>query len=136
MPIIFRTFVPVPESTINTIYSPSKTHKSYEQEMENDSSSDKLHHHPPAGRCGRERRDVEVDEVKSNEVNEKGRFQNLSVRLCRAAHREQYRPRRLPGRPHRRRGRRTPGLRGPGLPARRQHLRTRLLCETHNKENQ
>ena len=37
---IFRTFVPVPESTINTIYSPSKTHKSYEQEMENDSSSD------------------------------------------------------------------------------------------------
>ena len=37
---IFCTFVPVPESTINTIYSPSKTHKSYEQEMENDSSSD------------------------------------------------------------------------------------------------
>ena len=38
--IIFRTFVSVPESTINPIYSPSKTHKSYEQEMENDSSSD------------------------------------------------------------------------------------------------
>ena len=38
--IIFRNFVPVPESTINTIYSPSKTHRSYEQDMENDSSSD------------------------------------------------------------------------------------------------
>ena len=37
---IFCTFVPVPESTINTIYSPLKTQKSYEQEMENDSSSD------------------------------------------------------------------------------------------------
>ena len=40
MSIFFRTFVPVPESTINTIYSPSKTHRSYEQDMENDSSSD------------------------------------------------------------------------------------------------
>ena len=26
VPIIFRTFVPVPESTISPIYSPSKTH--------------------------------------------------------------------------------------------------------------
>ena len=65
---IFRTFVSVPESTINPIYSPSKTHRSYEQNMENDSSSDQLRHHPPAGRRGWERHDVKVKKEKSKKV--------------------------------------------------------------------
>ena len=40
MSLIFSTFAIVMEITINPIYSPFKTHRSYEQDMENDSSSD------------------------------------------------------------------------------------------------
>ena len=72
-----------------------KTHtQHYEQDMENDSSGDQLHHHPPVRGRGRECRDVEA---KSNEAHEKGRLQSIPVRLCGAAHREQHRARGVSG---------------------------------------
>ena len=68
--------------------------------MENDSSSDQLRHHAPAGGRGWERHvEVKSEGVKSENlgVHETERLQDLSVRLCGAAHREQYRARGVSG---------------------------------------
>ena len=61
---------------------------------------------------------------------------HLSIHLCSAADCEQHCTRGLPGGGDRRRVERSAGLRGAGLPARRQHLRTGLLRETHHTKTE
>ena len=72
-------------------------------------------------------------DVKHQDHEKPERFQNLSVCLRGAAHREQHRDGGLSSGPHRRRGRRAALLRGAVVPARWLDLRTGAVSPYHQQ---